>query len=455
MAVLEKALWNGEPIKAVIKFDSSTEYTVFTSLDASTSGNFIKQIQFSLSEGNNRVNPLGIATSNSITMQVYDKNDNLSPANKNSPYYGRIVNGVEIDVFISYDGTTYEPYGIYFTTNWDGAFSEGWHGLVNVSAEDKLNTLGNYSLPEIPAYSNVEAGDLIANVMAGLDIGTDEYTIDPSINQTLMYGITQGGKVRDFLNNICQLLFARVVIDRQGIIRFVPALAVYNNSNELDIGPEYTGSFTNKNTSNINYNKVSVKYLEAGETSKEVLFNDSSHILNDGANVITDINFRFKALSIEQVRILFNQTESNASITSFNYKGYQNGIQLNINVSNGPINECALIGEGTIVSTTDRNVTVDVDNATVIGGSTFEFDTKQMMNKSSATIIANNLKEYLSIISKNVLLQGTALTPKLYVGDKVVISDTDTMYDGEYKVVSLDITVGEDYSLSATLIRTN
>lgn len=79
-------------------------------------------------------------------------------------------------------------------TSWDGQFSEGYHGLVNVSADDRLNTR-NYDMPELPAYSNVEAGDLIANVMSGLGLGTDEYTIDPSINQSLMYGIAQGGKV--------------------------------------------------------------------------------------------------------------------------------------------------------------------------------------------------------------------------------------------------------------------
>lgn len=453
MAVLKKQLWNGEPLKAVIKFGGGQTYTVFTSLDAGNSDNFIKQVDLNLGEGNSKVNPLGIATSNSINLQIYDKDDNLSPLNKKSPYYEKLVNGVEIDLFISYDGANYVPYGVYFTTAWSGGFSEGWHGLVNISAEDKLNTLGNYQLPDIPAYSNVQAGDLIANVMHGLGLTDTEYTIDPSINQTLLYGVAQGGKVRDFFNNICQLLFARVIIDRSGIVRFVPALKIYNTANELDIGPEYTGSFSNKNNNNINFNKVSVKYLEPGEIYRDVLFEDNSHILNDGTNLITDISFKHKALSVEQVYVLHDH--SDATITSFGYRAYQNGIQLNINVKDGPINECSIVGEGMVVSTTDRSVTVDVDNATVVGGSTFEFDTKQMMTRSTASSIANNLKKYLSVISKNVILNGTALTPRLYVGDKIVIDGTDTLYDGVYKVINLDISIGEDYNLNATLIRTD
>ena len=455
MAVIEDKIWHGEPIKAVIKFDDKTEYTVYTDFEHSTSENFIKEIKFSLSEGNSSVNPLGIAVSNSINMQIFDKDDNLSPVNKNSIYYGKVVNGVEIDLFISYDGSSFEPYGIYFATSWDGQFSEGYHGLVNVSADDRLNTLGNYDMPELPAYSNVEAGDLIANVMSGLGLGTDEYTIDPSINQSLMYGIAQGGKVREFLNNICQLLFARVVIDRAGVVRFVPALSIYNNANEMEIGSDYTGTFQNKNNSNINYNKISVKYLEAGETSRETLFTDNSHVLNDGENVITDINFKFRALSVESVSVLFNgaSTEDGPVIDSLTYRGYQNGIQLNIDVSNGPINECRLTGTGVAVSTTDRKVTVDVDNATVIGGSTFEFDTKQMMSKSKAQEIANNLKNYLSIINRNVIMSGTAITPRLNIGDKLTLSNTGTMYDGQYKVTGMNISIGEDYTLDATLIR--
>ena len=147
-----------------------------------------------------------------------------------------MVNGVEVEIFISYDGLTWSPYGKWYVTSWRGVFSDGWHGTVEINAEDRLNAIGNLDLPNLPAYANVQAGDLIANVFNGVGIGTNEYTIDPVLNTELMYGVAQGGKVRDFLNNICQLLFARIIIDREGIIRFVPALSYYNNCNEIELG---------------------------------------------------------------------------------------------------------------------------------------------------------------------------------------------------------------------------
>lgn len=451
MAVLNNINWKGEPLKAIIYFSDSLVYTVYNKKSYSDTPNFIESINFNLTEGNNNVNPLGISSSNTITIRIFDVNDYLSPANTKSPYAGKMVNGIRIDVFISYDSLTWSPYGQYYTTSWSGEFSDGYNGLVSINADDKLNTIGNMDLPELPAYSNIKIRDLISYVMAGLNISTSEYSIDSSLDDNLTYGIVAGTKVRDFFNNVCQLMFARVIIDRQGIIRFIPALRTYANYNELTIGREYTGSLSNKINSNINYNKVAVKYLEAGDTSVEQLFNDSNHVLNDGENKITDISFKFRALSIEQVSVLFESNKSH--INSLTYKGYQNGMELDIDVANGPINNCQIIGYGTIVSTTDKEVSVSVADTAVIGGSTFTFDTKQMLTKTEANRILSNLQTYMSKIGRNIILQGTALTPEIYTGDKITISNTNTLYDGSYKVIALNINYGENYELSATLIR--
>lgn len=388
-------------------------------------------------------------------MQIYDTEDKLSPANTNSKYYGKVVNGVEIDLFISYDGVNWEPYGVYYATSWGGGFSDGSHNEVSVSADDKLNTIGNYDLPALPAYGNIQAGDLLGNLMDAIGISKDEYSIDPAINGEMTYGLTPGSKVRDAFNNICQLRFARVIIDRTGVIRFVPALGIYTTGNEIvvDGASGYTGTLSNKNNNNINYNKISVKYLEAGDISRKTIFDDSSHSLVEGKNTITDINFQHRALSIEQVQILHNNLESGAYVSSLNYKGYQNGVQINVTVANGPIDECRIVGRGMVVSTTDRYVNVDIKNTTIIGGSTFEFDTKQMMSKAYADKLAESLQGYLSVVSRNIVMDNTVITPKLYIGDKMIIQNTGTMYDGIYKVIGLDISFGEEYNLDVTLIR--
>lgn len=460
MAVLTDKMWHGEPLRATIKFGENLDYTVYTDNSYAPqaqqdSMNLLKQIDFSLSQGNARVNPLGIAVSNSISMQIYDADDSLSPINLNSPYYGKVVNGIEIDIEISYDGVTWDKYGVYFATNWSGNYEEGAHGFTSVSAEDRITTLGNEDLPELPVTQNLPAVDLIDAVMQGLGLTKNtDYSIDSQLDETVSYGIVQGGKVRDALNNICQLLFARVIVSRTGMIRFVPALSPYDGCNEIVLTETDTGGqLSNHNTSNINYNKVVVHYLEEGEASRQVLFSDNSHVLADGTNQINDIKFRFKAMSVEQVQVLFDDTPAHALISDIKFRAFQSGINLTIEVEDGPIPSCVITGEGLTVSTYRKELSADIGGSSVKGGLVYNFDTQQMMTTAQAQSLLTSLVSYIQAISKNIGMSGAVLTPKLYVGDKVTIQGTDTIYDGDYKITDMNISFGENYEMDFNMIR--
>ena len=118
MAIITNKYWHGEPIKVVIKFNGVVVYTAYTKTPTNTDANWINKSTFSFSEGNNSVTPLGVATSNKATLEIYDAGDNLSPANTNGIYYGKCVNGVEFDIFRTYDGVNYVPYGTWYATAW-------------------------------------------------------------------------------------------------------------------------------------------------------------------------------------------------------------------------------------------------------------------------------------------------------------------------------------------------
>lgn len=465
MSIIENKLWSGERIRAIIHFDGASDYIVETAGQQNSTelNNFIHKASFSLTEGNNKVNPLGIAVSNSLTLQIYDTNDYLSPSNQQSPYFGKTVNGVQIDMFITYDNLNWEAYGTFYVTSWTGSYSDGTHNLTTITAEDKLNTLGSLDLPDIPVYANILVDEMIHNVLNALNISDSEYTIDPSLDQTLLYGIANGSKVRDFLNNICQLLFARVIIDRNNIIRFIPALSVSSlSSNSIELTGEYTGALSNKTNHNIDYNQVKVKYLEAGEIQRKIIFTDTSHTLQVGTNNINDITFNSKALSVEQIKLTFNQSENTVTtetgllvpyVDKIHYIAYQQGISLNINVLNTPIKNANIQGIGLVTSTTQKEAIEQITNSSIIGGSTFEFDTKQMLTQTEAKSLASSLASYLQLISRNIQMSSTALTPKLYIGDQLSINNTNTLYDGTYKIIQQNIEFGENYNHNLALIK--
>lgn len=446
-------LWKGEPLKAVFHFDSQTDYIVYSDTQYDNSGNMINKVEFKLSEGNNKVNPLGIASSNSMSIEVFDKDNALSPANQNSYLYGKVVNGVQIDMYISYDGSAWSPYGKWLITNVSCSYSEGYHGFTNIQASDKMDHIGGLDIPEIQAYQGMYAADLIGAVMEGIGLSSSEYYVDDRINEQLTYGITTGNKVRDFINNICQVLTARAVLNRSGVIMFVPALDPYEDANTFEVDESYAGTFVNQNTNNINYNKLRVKYLiDGGAGERDEIFN-VNRALSVGNNNITDIQFSRKALSIEQIKCLFRKGVSTADITNVVYSGFQNGIQLTVSVSGEAISDCNIVGIGIPISTQDAYYDLSIGNTAVVGGMTFEFDTKMIMDSSKAQSIATKLRQYLVAIGRTIGMNGSPLSPRMDVGDILVLDNTGTMYDGTYKITALNISFSESYSVSMTLIR--
>lgn len=444
-------LWKGEPIKMVLHIDDNTTYTIYSVDGYDTSGNYIKKIDFNLSDGNNRVNPLGISTSNTISVSIFDTEDRLSPDNPNSPYYGKIVNGLKVELFISYNGVDWAPFGTYYTSAWSGSYSEGYHNFVNMSAEDAMVTILNKDMPEIPAYSGVMVADLIGSVMEGIGLSQAEYYVDERINEEMTFGIVSGNKVRDFINNLMQLVLGRCYIRRDGVICFGPALDPSADANTFELTDAETGSLSNKNSNAINYTKLRVKYLTYNGTGDRNEIFRATRSLSVGLNNISDIQFSKKALSIEQVKCLFDKGNSSAIIDNVYYSGFQNAIQLHINVTGEAISSCEIVGSGVTISTSENYVDLAVGGS-VVGGSQFEFNTQQIMDETKATSIANKLKAYLVAIGKNIGISGCCLSPRVYVGDRIVL-DTGTMYDGTFKVVNEQISMGEDYSMNLTLIR--
>ena len=149
MAIISNKMWRGEYLKCVIKFDTNTTYTVYNNPDGGilNNVNYIESASFSLKDGNTNVNPLGINESSVLYLKLYDVDDYLSPLNTSSPYYGKMNNGVEIDMFISYDGSTWSDYGVWFVTSWSGGYSIGGHDMTSITCEDRINVIGNMDLP--------------------------------------------------------------------------------------------------------------------------------------------------------------------------------------------------------------------------------------------------------------------------------------------------------------------
>ena len=451
MAVLEYKRWRGEPIKLKLYIEDDIVYETTTDTGGDS---FIQSLSFNNNEGNMRVNPLGVATSNRVTISIFDKLDRLSPGNMNGPYFKKLVNGLKIELTIQYvENGPWTPYGEYYTTGFSGSYTDGFAGLATIQAEDKLNTIGNLEVPELNVYANVSIKALIKAVFNGLNITDEMYTIDPGIDMSRIYGVLPGTKVRDFLNKVCQITFSRVIIDREGLIRFIPALKLASSYNELTLGPDDISSLKNMNTDNINYNKIRVQYLAYGQNTRAIIYRRSNVVLALGDNSLNDIVFNNQVISIENIDIQYSSENNKAGIDKITYQAFQDGMILNIHVSGAAVNDSDIVIEGIVISGADQYESIDLRNSTKLGGLTFTLETDIQMTKTEAQTLCRNVRDYIEEIARSIDISGCVLTPRLYTGDKVIIKGTGTMYDGTYKVTTQSLNYSENYSMNMTLIR--
>ena len=251
--------WVGEPTKIVIKFSDTLTYEVYSNPQV-TCNKFIKRVEYRNTEGNTESNILGATRANTAEIYIYDPEDSLSPTNTKSPYYGLMYTGVEINIYKAFDGTTWENFGTYYATNWSGSFSDGGYNEIYIAGCMRVECLGTREIPKMKVYTGLKIIDLIDKVFTGLGLtkGTDwdVMDIDNIQNLDMLYGISTGDKVIDFLNNVCQLMLARVITDRNNKIWFVPALKTYGAS--WTIPGNVAGPISNKTTSSVNYYKLGV-----------------------------------------------------------------------------------------------------------------------------------------------------------------------------------------------------
>ena len=457
MAVLANKQWTGELIQMKLYIDTDEVYTtdslgVYDSSGTLTS--LIESVSFSKSDGNTNVNPLGVASSDSIGLKIFDINDALSPANLNGPYAGKLTNGLKVEINKSSDGgQTWNPYGVYYTNNFSGSYSDGYHDLVSISASDRLNILGNTPVPELPVYANVTIKELIVALFTALGYSKDEYYIDPKLNFNILWGVLPGTKVRDFFNSVCQRTFARVTVNSTGVVRFIPALQLATEYNTLTVGPTDIGTLKNSNSNNINYSKVNVKYDVYGTTADATVLSRDGVSLALGHNEISDIQFSNTVVCIKNVYIRYKSELSLAKIENVEYQAYQRAMVLSLDVLNANAFEVSIRVDAVVLTTIEKTASVSLDTGIRSGLTEYTLDTNNQMTDEEAQQLCNDIVDYIKTLENTIEISGTILTPDLSIGDEITIENTGTMYDGVYKVTKLQVEFGQSYSLGATLLR--
>lgn len=466
--------------KAVFKFSELVDhngdslgledYTVYLRCDETSLIKKIQSLDFNMSDGNNSVNMLGIAISNTARLSIFDLYGTLDPDNSNSDYNGVLLEGIKVLLYIadSIDSTKTEgtdeywiwkDYGIWYTTAFEAELSDGGFNPVSVTLQDEINVLGNKEIDfdtDIDEFVNGTIGsssivELMETVFKAIGLTEDDYVIDDSFSSaSVNYGVINGTLFRDFLNNVCQLLMARAIVKHDGKLYIEPALEASGTETWV-----IDGQNTLKSTlaPNAIYESVIVKYYNVSDCQVESLIKTKKDIGNGGT--IFSLEFYKTAMNIESVNIYFNNTERTlGNLVDIAWRGWQNGINI-YTASGSALPDATVEIFGLTAKKEPRNSAKAIINSDVVTSSSkvFYFDSKQILTDAQANALAVSIASYMKSMMYKKQMSGTVYTPMMQIGDKVTVQNCGDTYDGDYRLVGLDISISDGYVSNLTLLK--
>lgn len=439
-----------EVIKVNILFDNGQSYEVSSDENEDKA---IMEFSNSDSEAMLSGNPIGVISSNSINLKIYDSQGRLNINNKNSPFFGYMRNGVEIKVSISSDGVVFSDYGKYYVSDWQNSISDITGREAEIYALDRLQYVGNEEIPKLPIYSGVSVGTLVGQVLQGVGLTESEYSIDTSLDTNMLFGVTIGNKVRDFLNQVAQALLARVTVGKDNVIKITSALSTSDKTWTLSDSDIYNVTFKH-NTSNI-YNKVRVNYSNPGDGSYDHILQLTGITLETGVNTFQNLGFSNKAIDIQQV---YFETPSGSDdeameLDDISWTAYQGGIDVSVtNNSGSQLTECSLVILGRSIGNITSNEISEITGTDTKIANILDIQNEIIQNKDTASKTASNLSKYLSATNKIITID-CSLTPMAECGDKLILECGTSELSGTYKIIEANTTFGLGvYSRQVSLV---
>lgn len=444
---------NGQQLKCVLTFDNNKTYECVTS---NSNDHVLQTARINENEGITSGNPLGIMSSNTANISILDASGDLVLTNASSPYAGYMRNGVKmVFTLINIDGTT-EPFGVYYTDDWDTRRANGGYDTTNLNGKDFLDYIGNMEIPELDAFSSVEISSLLVAIFEGLGLTSDEYYIDPTLNLRLTFSVTKGAKVRDTLNSIANALIARIVIDRSGVICVKPAFPEIPE--ELDtLNSQFVLDTTIAHNSDSQYNRVRLDYVAVGIRESETLATLDNYTVIPGENTIDSVAIPSNTQGIDGVYLTYDVTSENFEnmIDSIDYTGYQGGISIVFNSLASENFTADIVVAGRTSGATKQSIYADVNTANPIKVANLLILTSEyIQSKAIAEQYINAVAEYLRKISATIKFN-SLFSPLIKTGTYVNIENTIETLTGTYYLSNISFHFGESYSVNVTAIKMN
>lgn len=463
-----------------------SDFVAYAGSTGLTGDAVVKDFNFNFADSNCDVNILGISQSSTACLAVYDISNSLNPGNVDSEYYGCLLDGVHVEIYIAdtfddnYDMDDdrhygWEQYGDWYTTNFEANLSDGGMEPVMVSLEDKVNIIGGSEVTfedgeeeAIAGLTGVAILRATLNNVKWWDSANMQYRylqegVDYVINITDtddIFGITKGSLVRDVINNVCQTLLARAYVRLDGKLYIEPFDYVHTTNEWLVAGQN---SLVSSLTGNNIYSDVCVKYYDRGQLESGQLADVELETLNSTDSVVDKfISFGRNAASIDSVEVKYditadNQNPEDLMIDEIYYRGWSKGCNVRIALKSSEsaytIEGARLIVKGMVPSgnsleSQHYNINTDTKTATSM---TLYYNSNQILSADKADTLAQKIAGYIKTEIYRKSISGAIYSLKMCIGDKFTLTDVGPTFSGTYRIINVAINLGESYGVNLTL----
>lgn len=390
-------------------------------------------------------NPLGLVSSNEITISFKNDDRAFTPTNPASPYYGKLRPNVLVKPYLGLEISSgvfeWVPLGVFWTGDWSAS---SYNVEANVTCYDKLYELGNKDIPMLPAATETTLYELFETLFQVLGLSSGDYSIDPSLNQPVRIGWLPKGKAKEAFQTLAMAGNCSVTADRYRIIRvrsnFVSGspVAVLTDNDQI-ITVENPQRYLDT------YNIVKVNYkLPYLKPSASLLKIDSLAVPNGG---ITLQNVEFSSgpvAAVDQVRLT---GAKNAVIASMQYGAWE----ITVEIANpGPDEAVSLEVTGRAVDMINSTYTARDNEAVALWGEKeLKIDNPLIQDLNTAKSYADALLQLVKDPHVNFSLDLRG-DPALEVGDIIEVRDVADKI-GDVAVVPVRISLDYDGALEAKM----
>lgn len=406
---------------------------------------------------NNNNNIVGNISGNNLVLQVTSMDKLLVSTNEQSAYFGYMDDTAYIDVTCTYNNIEVSM-GRYYVTSWENGTSSKDYNDITITCTNLLGKIKNISLRKMRLTRNISVtnylvyvinilnNQLPASMQINYNLNDLKIFKNSSYTWQLIFNNIDRDTLEATLNSIAQNTLSHIWIDRLNYLKTdwlcddagdTPVTQLNSTVNILDYGTDL--SEINKASG------VGVTYVENTSYEDKELLNISEYELIIGNNIIENLILNSnKIYNISDIEIICES--GYAYCTSiFSYK---NTLDLTIIASTSTI--CSIKVYGTVINEATNNLVKYKDNN--YKSSTINI-VNNILRKEIIPTFVDGVVHIASLKNSKVYATGW-INPEVKLGDIVKLQGSNMGVDNLYKVIGLEFTLGLNYRVKASLLRT-